>query len=91
LGREIEASLCGSRRTIRDQQAQIAAAKDAIDAQVAAKVDEERDRIAAAEAQKAKRLVATDLDHKVKRSPTSTTCCGSAMPSSPKPSRPRPT
>jgi hypothetical protein len=37
-----------------------------IDAQVAAKVDEERDRIAAAEAQKAKRLVAIDFENKVK-------------------------
>ena len=41
---------------IREQQTQIAAAKDSIDAQVAAKVDDERGRIAAAEAQKAKRL-----------------------------------
>ena len=37
-----------------------------LDAQVAAKVDEERSRIAAAEAQKAKRLVAIDVDAKVK-------------------------
>jgi hypothetical protein len=34
---------------------------------VAAKVDEERSRIAAAEAQKAKRLVAIDVDQKVKQ------------------------
>jgi hypothetical protein len=61
-----EAEVAGREAAIRDQQAQIAAARDAIDAQVAAKVDEERSRIAAAEAQKAKRLVATDLDHKVK-------------------------
>jgi hypothetical protein len=61
-----EAEVAGREAAIRDQQAQIAAARDAIDAQVAAKVDEERGRIAAAEAQKAKRLVATDVDAKVK-------------------------
>jgi hypothetical protein len=56
----------GREATIREQQAQIAAAKNSIDAQVAAKVEEERSRIAAAEAQKAKRLVAIDVDQKVK-------------------------
>jgi hypothetical protein len=61
-----EAEVAGREAAIRDQQAQIAAARDAIDAQVAAKVDEERGRIAAAEAQKAKQLVATDVDAKVK-------------------------
>jgi hypothetical protein len=61
-----EAEVAGREATIRDQQAQIAAARDAIDAQVAAKVDEDRGRIAAAEAQKANRLVAIDVDAKVK-------------------------
>jgi hypothetical protein len=61
-----EAEVAGREAAIRDQQAQIAAARDAIDVQVAAKVDEERGRIAAAEAQKAKRLVAIDVDAKVK-------------------------
>jgi hypothetical protein len=61
-----EADVAGREAAIRDQQAQIAAARDAIDAQVAAKVDEERGRIAAAEAQKAKRLVAVDFEAKVK-------------------------
>jgi hypothetical protein len=61
-----EAEVAGREAAIRDQQAQIATARDSIDAQVAAKVDEERGRIAAAEARKAKRLVAVDLDHKVK-------------------------
>jgi hypothetical protein len=61
-----EAEVASREAAIRDQQAQIAAARDAIGLQVAAKVDEERTRIAAAEAQKAKRLVAIDLDHKVK-------------------------
>jgi hypothetical protein len=62
-----EAEVAGREAAIRDQQAQIAAARDAIDAAVAAKVDEERGRIAAAEAQKAKRLVAIDVDAKVKQ------------------------
>jgi hypothetical protein len=61
-----EAEVAGREAAVRDQQAQIAAARDAIDAQVASKVDEERGRIAAAEAQKAKRLVAIDVDAKVK-------------------------
>ena len=61
-----EAEVAGREAAIRDQQAQIAAARDAIDAAVAAKVEEERGRIAAVEAQKAKRLVAIDLDHKLK-------------------------
>jgi hypothetical protein len=61
-----EAEVAGREAAIRNEQAQIAAARDAIDAQVAAKVDEERGRIAAAEAQKAKRLVAIDVDAKVK-------------------------
>jgi hypothetical protein len=62
-----EAEVAGREAAIREQQAQIATAKDSIDAQVAAKVDEERGRIAAAEAQKAKRLVATDFEAKVKQ------------------------
>jgi len=43
-----EAEVAGREAAIRQQQAQIAAAKDSIDDQVAAKVDEERGRIAAA-------------------------------------------
>jgi hypothetical protein len=61
-----EAEVAGREAAIRDQQAQIATAKDSIEAQVATKVDKERSRIAAAEAQKAKRLVAIDVDAKVK-------------------------
>jgi hypothetical protein len=61
-----EAEVAGREAATREQQAQIAAARETIDAQVAAKVDEERGRIAAAEAQKAKRLVAIDFDHKIK-------------------------
>jgi hypothetical protein len=51
---------------IRDQQAEIAAARNSIDAEVAAKLDQERGRLAAHEAQKAKRLVATEMEQKVK-------------------------
>jgi hypothetical protein len=61
-----EAEVASREAAIRDQQAQIAAARDAIDAAVAAKVEQERTRIAAAESQKAKRLVAIDVDAKVK-------------------------
>jgi hypothetical protein len=61
-----EAEVAGREATICDQQLQIATARDAIDAQVANKVDEERGRIAATEAQKAKRLVAIDVEAKVK-------------------------
>jgi hypothetical protein len=62
-----EAEVAGREAAIRDQQAQIAAANDSIDAAVAAKVNEERGRIAAAEAQKAKRMLAIDVDAKVKQ------------------------
>ena len=55
-----EAEIAARERAIRDQQAQIAAAKTAIDAEVAAKLDKERGRIAAEEANKAQRLVATE-------------------------------
>jgi hypothetical protein len=61
-----EAEVASREAAIRDQQAQIAVARETIEGQVAAKVDEERGRIAAAEAQKAKRLVAIDVDAKVK-------------------------
>ncbi len=62
-----EAEVAGREAAIRDQQAQVAAAKDSLDAAVAAKVEQERGRIAAAEAQKAKRLVAIDVDEKIKQ------------------------
>ena len=48
------------------QQAQLASARQAIDAEVATRLDQERGKIAAAEAQKAKRLVATDLEARTK-------------------------
>jgi hypothetical protein len=52
---------------IRDQQEQIVAARQGIDAQVAAKLDQERGRIAAAEAEKARRLLATDLEDRTRQ------------------------
>src|SRR5277367_2904987 len=61
-----EAEVAARETAIRQQQEQIAAEKQSIDAQVAAELDDERGRIAAAEAQKAKRLVALDFEHKVK-------------------------
>src|ERR1700677_3234905 len=45
-----ETEVASREAAIRDQQAQIAAARDAIDAEVAAKLDQERGRIAASEA-----------------------------------------
>src|SRR5437763_10742496 len=47
-----EAEVAAREAAIREQHAQIAAARDSIDAQVAAKVDEEGVRIAAAEEEK---------------------------------------
>jgi len=47
-----ETEVAGREAAIRDQQSQIAA-RDSIDTDVAAKLDHERSRIAAAEAQKA--------------------------------------
>jgi hypothetical protein len=62
-----EAEVAGREAAVRDQQAQIAAARDSIDAQVADKLDQERGRIAAAEALKAKRLLATDLEDRARQ------------------------
>ena len=60
-----ETEVAGRETAIREQQAQIAAAKDAINAEVSARLDEERGRIAAVEARKAKRLMAIDFERKV--------------------------
>src|SRR5271170_2433607 len=62
-----EAEVATREAAMREQQEQIAEARQSINVQVAAKLDEERGRIAAAEAQKAKRLVAIDYEHKVKQ------------------------
>jgi hypothetical protein len=57
-----EAEVAAREAAIREQREELAAARQVIDAEVASKLDQERGKIAAAEAQKAKRLVATDLD-----------------------------
>jgi len=62
-----EAEIGAREAAIRQQQEQIAAARLSIDAQVAAKLDQERGRIAAAEAEKAKRLLATDLEDRTRQ------------------------
>ena len=51
---------------IRDQQEKLASARQEIDAEVATRLDQERGKIAVAEALKAKRLVETDLDARAK-------------------------
>jgi hypothetical protein len=62
-----EAEIASREAALRQQQEQIAAARQDIDAQVAATLDQERGRIAAAEAEKAKRLLATDLEDRTRQ------------------------
>jgi hypothetical protein len=57
-----EAEVAAREAAIRDQQERLASVKREIDAEVASRLDQERTKIAAVEAQKAKRLVATDLE-----------------------------
>src|ERR1700729_1877079 len=61
-----EAEVAAREAAIRDQQEQVASAREAIDAEVASRLDQERGKIAVAEALKAKRLVETDLDARAK-------------------------
>ena len=61
-----EAEVAAREAAIRDQQEQLASARQAIDAEVATRLDQERGKIAVAEALKAKRLVETDLDARAK-------------------------
>jgi hypothetical protein len=61
-----EAEIAAREAAIRQQQEQIAAARLSIDVEVAAKLDQERARIAAVEAQKARRIVAIDLENRTK-------------------------
>jgi hypothetical protein len=61
-----EAEVAGREAAIRDQQEKLACARQEIDAELATRLDQERGKIAAAEAQKAKRLVATDLEARTK-------------------------
>jgi hypothetical protein len=51
-----EVEVAAREAAIRDQQQQLASARQAIDAEVAARLDQERGQIAVAEALKAKRL-----------------------------------
>jgi hypothetical protein len=57
-----EAEVAARESAIRDQQQQLASARQEIDAEIATRLDQERGKIAVAEALKAKRLVETDLE-----------------------------
>jgi hypothetical protein len=57
-----EAEVAAREASIREQQEQLVSARQAIDTEVASRLDQERGKIAVAEAVKAKRLVETDLD-----------------------------
>jgi hypothetical protein len=57
-----EAEVAGREVAVRQQQEQLAVTRQAIEAEVATKLDQERRKIAVAEALKAKRLVETDLE-----------------------------
>jgi hypothetical protein len=61
-----EAEIAAREAAIRDQQERVASARQEIDAEVAARLDEERGKIAVAEALRAKRLVETDLEARAK-------------------------
>ena len=61
-----EIEIANREAAICEQRAEIAKARELISAEVAAKLDEERKCIAAEEAQKARRMVATDLEQNVK-------------------------
>jgi hypothetical protein len=61
-----EAEVTAREAAIRDQQQQLACARQGIDAEVATRLDQERGKIAVAEALKAKRLVETDLEARAK-------------------------
>jgi hypothetical protein len=61
-----EAEVAAREAAIRHQQEQLAFARQAMDAEVATRLDQERGKIAVAEAVKAKRLVETDLDARAK-------------------------
>jgi hypothetical protein len=61
-----ESEVAAREAAIRDQQEKLASARQEIDAEVATRLDQERGRIAVAEALKAKRLVETDLDARAK-------------------------
>ena len=61
-----EAEVGAREAAIRDQQEKLASARQEIDAEVARRLDQERGKIAVAEALKAKRLVETELEVRAK-------------------------
>jgi hypothetical protein len=61
-----EAEVVVREAAVREQRQELAAARQEIEAEVATKLDQERGKIAVAEALKAKRLVETDLDARAK-------------------------
>lgn len=61
-----ETDIAGREVAIREQQANIAKAKEAIDEQVAERLKNERERITAEEAKKAKALLSVDLENKTR-------------------------
>jgi hypothetical protein len=61
-----DAEVAAREAAIRHEQEQLACARQAMDAEVATRLDQERGKIAVAEALKAKRLVETDLDARAK-------------------------
>jgi hypothetical protein len=61
-----DADIVKRESTLREQEAALAKAKEAIDDQVAEKVKEERSKIAAEEAKKAKQVAANEIDQKIK-------------------------
>jgi hypothetical protein len=61
-----EAEVAAREAAVREQREELAAARQGIDGEVATRLDQERAKIAAAEAQKARRLVSTDLEARAK-------------------------
>jgi hypothetical protein len=61
-----ETDVAAREAAIRDKQVQLASARQAIDAEVASRLEQERGTIAVAEALKAKRLVDSDLQARAK-------------------------
>jgi hypothetical protein len=61
-----EAEVATREVAVREQQEELATARRAVEAEVASRLDQERGKIAVAEALKAKRLVETDLDARAK-------------------------
>jgi hypothetical protein len=62
-----EADIVRREEAVREELSRLEQAKERINQEVAAKVNVERTKIAADEANKARLLVATDLDHKAKK------------------------